>query len=104
MLIKYEKGAINPHEKRVFLSLDEQKLCWEDKDSNGKDVKTINIDDIVSINIGDIGEGIEKHVGPKKKIHNLNCYGIILMKTKDRKSLEFGGKSSEMFREFMTLL
>ena len=99
ILTKYAKGAYNPHEKKVYLNLDGTKLCWEDKD--GKDMKSVNINDIISVHLGDIGEGIEKHIGPKKKIKNLENYGIILLKSKDRKSLEFGCNDELVLREFI---
>lgn len=59
------------------------------------------INEITSINLGEIGEGIEKHVGAKTKIPNLNCFVTIMMKNKDRKSLEFGSKTPETMREFV---
>lgn len=93
MLVKYAKSAYNPHDKKFYVSLDGKKLCWEDKDSNGKDVKSLKMDEILSVNLGDIGDGIEKHVGSKKKIPNLDCYGIVLSSNKERKSLEVGSKS-----------
>jgi hypothetical protein len=32
-MTKYAKGALKPHEKKVYISQDNKKLCWEDKNS-----------------------------------------------------------------------
>lgn len=40
-MTKYAKSAFNPHEKKVFISDDYQKLCWQNKDSS--DIKFVLI-------------------------------------------------------------
>ncbi len=30
-MTKYAEGALNPHDKRVFLSQDQAELCWQDR-------------------------------------------------------------------------
>lgn len=32
-MTKYAKGALKPHQKKVYISSDSTKLCWQDKDS-----------------------------------------------------------------------
>ena len=60
---KYAEGAFKPHEKKVFLSPDEKKLCWQDKDEKNKnEFKYVLIDDIMSVDYGKIGPGVEKHL------------------------------------------
>ena len=59
-MTKYSKSAYKPHEKRVFINIENLKFCWEDKDS--KEIKFVYISEIESIEEGEIGEGIKKHV------------------------------------------
>ena len=35
IMTKYAKSALNPYEKKVFLSEDGKKLCWQDIKSQG---------------------------------------------------------------------
>ena len=49
-MIKYAKGAFNPHEKKVFITEDERELCWSDKDS--KDKKLVPISEIIRVEKG----------------------------------------------------
>lgn len=76
------------------------KLSWCDKGADRKDSKSINMEEIVSVNLGDIGEGIEKHVGKKDKISNADCYVVILLTSGDRKAIEFGCGNADVMREF----
>ena len=64
-MTKYAKSALNPYEKKIFLSEDGKKLCWQGIKSPG-DTKSIEIKDITGINQGVIGKGVEAHLNPKK--------------------------------------
>ena len=90
IMTKYAKSALNPYEKKVFLSEDGKKLCWQDIKSPG-DTKSIAIKDITGINQGVIGKGVETHLNPKK-ISKKASFVVLYLDSKDRKTLDFSSK------------
>jgi hypothetical protein len=58
---KYSKDGFNPHDKKVFLSLDSKKLCWSDRDKQAE-YKSVPIAVLIGVEYGVVGEGITKHV------------------------------------------
>jgi hypothetical protein len=89
-MTKYAKSALNPYDKKIYLSEDGKKLCWEDIKSPG-DPKSIAISDITGINQGIIGKGVEAHLNPKK-ISKKGCFVVIYLDSKDRKTLDLSTK------------
>jgi len=45
---KYSKDGFNPHDKKVFLSLDCKKLCWSERDKTSE-YKSIPIAVIIKV-------------------------------------------------------
>jgi hypothetical protein len=95
-MTKYSQVTFNAHEKRVFISVDNKNLCWQNK--NSFDFNYVPISDIVSIERGRIGPGVERHVG-SRKIKDTNCF--VLITTNKNNSIEFGVRSIKVMDKFI---
>lgn len=92
ILTRYAKKGFNAHIKRVHLDPECKKLCWRDPDKS--DYKSVLLSEIVSINQGELGEGIKEHENIKKimekGINRRFC--LIRLTNAERETLEFGAK------------
>jgi hypothetical protein len=88
---KYAKGGIKPRLKQVYLSENEEELCWKDVET--KKVNKIKVNSIQQIMTGQLGEGMKRH---DNKLDRDQC---LIIKTPER-VLELHNPEKDVIKKF----